>query len=287
MMARLTKTAKILSLALVVTLIYSGQIANSEPGIESDHRIEPKAVLVVGPIDPPSNVQTNSSISEAIEATIILEKHGVQVITLFHPDASWAKVVKASQDANIFMYWGHGFDEASSNIGSVDDSYGLVLSSIDPNEYETVSRDQLVSQIALAPNSVVVLSHTCYAAGDNQSERYVNAPKAARYASNYSSTFLSMGAEAYFANNFEGSAVEYIRNLFYGNNDMKDIFFSSSVFSGSDLIRKNHPIRGFGLMLDPVTDQNGKTLFSQAFAGKTDLKARDVLMPGEGKVPGY
>lgn len=285
-MSKSHRLVKLVTLMMVFSLVLSQSLAMSEPG-KGGTPIKPKAVLIVGPVDPPKNVQTSAMILEAIEVAKGLREHGVRVITLFHPNATWKNVKRYSQGANIFMYWGHGFNESANPTGSADDAYGIVLSSQDLNDYVLVSRDELRSEITLAPHSAVILSHTCYAAGDNQSERYINASKARRYVINYSKTFLAMGAEAYFASNFSGSSQEYINNIFYGSNDMKEIFSSTNVFNETNLIDSRYPTTGYRLMLDPVHDQDQKYIFSQAFAGKPDLKARDVLMPKEAQVPGY
>jgi hypothetical protein len=182
-----------------------------------------KAVIVVGPVDPPGNYYTNSYIAEAEVVAQLLTGAGYEVSRLYHPRATWERVREASRDADIFVYYGHGNGYGwygFTDNGSVN---GLCLS--DPQNPDRAlagpgaagGNGEELKALELAPGALVALLHACYAAGSTQYDRQaVNADTAGRRVQEYAQAFFQAGAGKYFASSYVGAAPAYFRNVLSG-----------------------------------------------------------------------
>jgi hypothetical protein len=179
-----------------------------------------KAVIVVGPVDPPGNCYTNSYIAEAEIVAQLLVGSGYEVTRLYHPHATWERVREASRGAEIFVYYGHGNGYGWYGFTDNNSTNGLCLS--DPeNKDKALSgpgapggTGEELKELELAPGALVALFHACYAAGSTQYDRQAVAfDVAGRRVEEYAQAFFRAGAGRYFASSYVGAAPAYFRSL--------------------------------------------------------------------------
>jgi photosystem II stability/assembly factor-like uncharacterized protein len=162
----------------------------------------PKAVLIVGPIDAPINQDTQAAIEAMEIKATLLEDYGFQVVRLYHPNATWQNIRDNLSGASIVLYWGHGFgyNPGDTNYLSTGGSNnGFCIT--DPNNLNgatLATQDMLIAYSQLAKNAVV-MNFACYSAGSSASDSFVVSEDVAkRRVNDYSYTFLTIGAAAYF-----------------------------------------------------------------------------------------
>jgi hypothetical protein len=195
-----------------------GQIANVD-GL--------RAVLIVGP-----SGETKTNIDRANEFAAKAESYGMVVTKIYAPCATWDRVRDASQGANLVAYWGHG-NGWPSPYGSglagetTKDGFGLNYNcndSMTATHYYGAA--YIRDQIRLAPNSVVVLSHLCYSAGNAEPGLPIPTYDVAfQRVDNHANGFLVAGAKAVFAYG-TGDAAMILDGLFKGTKSMDDIFMT-------------------------------------------------------------
>jgi hypothetical protein len=194
-----------------------------------------KVVVVVGPI----GSSTAKYIRSAKKYAALARGHGANVVEVYSPRATWAKVKAAAKGANIFIYLGHGnghpstYNSGNSNLKYYGESY--VKAGLD-----------------LARNSVVILNRLCYASGNSEWGR-ANPTKsvAKKRADNYGAGFLRAGARAVFANGID-SASTIIRLLLTTNMTMGQIFQADPAWTGNrDFSFASSRTPGYRVWMDP------------------------------------
>jgi hypothetical protein len=163
-----------------------------------------KAVIIVGP----SGASTERYLDRGEEIADSAAAHGMDVVRIFHPRATWRRVRDKIQGANFVAYLGHGNGWPSPYAPfnpRTKDGLGL-----DPYEgasaytHRYKGEDPIRRRIVLAPNAVVLLSNLCYASGNGEPHHGIPSARVARErADNYASAFLDVGAGAVFAFGWE------------------------------------------------------------------------------------
>ena len=159
-----------------------------------------KAVIVVGP----THDATANYLRYGETLAQVAESYGMDVRRVFHPHATWANVVEQAQGANLFVYMGHGngwpspyapYQERTKN--------GMGLNRYDGGsvgEVEYYGAKPIREQIVLAPNSLVLLNHLCYAAGNGEPGMAIPSWSVAHQrVDNFANGFLAAGAKGVFA----------------------------------------------------------------------------------------
>lgn len=188
----------VLIVALVAALLFS-TLANLTPTARAGQvSSEPlKAVVVVGPF----SELTSDALADAEAIADAAEAQGMEVTRIFHPEATWSRVVDAANGANLFVYLGHGNGWPSPYPPFQEDTKdGLGLNYPDPDmrgAYQTkyYGANKIREQIRFAPNAVVILNMSCYTAGHG--EQYMPMPSrslALERVDNFASGFLASGA---------------------------------------------------------------------------------------------
>ena len=183
-----------------------------------------KVVIVVGPVEG----STAKYISDARTLAAQARRYGANVIEIYSPRATWFKVKKAAQGANIFIYLGHGNGSPSPYPYSTATKNGVGLNRLAGHGNSNVKYygSAYIKLIRMAPNSVVILNHLCYSAGNSEPGRAAPSPSVARQRiDNYGSSFLRTGARAVFAEP-KGSAGYILTGLFTTSKSMREIFVS-------------------------------------------------------------
>ncbi len=133
-----------------------------------------------------------------------LTSKGVKVQSFYDKKAIWADIAKASENANFFIYRGHGVQ-----LGEGGTWGGLSL-------VQSVSAAD-IAKIKLAANSLVLFQSVCGGAGSSASDNSdIGLKEANKRVNEYSNTFIKAGAAAYFAVNTQDGVLNTLKALFEG-----------------------------------------------------------------------
>jgi flagellar hook assembly protein FlgD len=196
--------ARGLSLVAALCMVIVGSAAvGLTPAAEAARsaNVPRKAVVVVGPV----GSQTSTWLERGEAAAKAAERNGMQVVRLFHPYATWAKVVAAANGADLFVYLGHGngwpspygpFQENTKNGVGLNPTAGEK----DAHKVLYMGANRIIESIRFAPNAIVILNKLCYAAGNGEDHHAVPGRSVAvERVDNYAAGFLAAGARTVFA----------------------------------------------------------------------------------------
>ena len=226
--------AHLLLVALVVALGASQavQAAEGRSGRRAAAEAEPRrAVIVVGPVgSATADFKRNGNrVARAAEA------RGMVVEKIFTPCATWPRVVAAANDADLFVYIGHGSGfprpgEDPDDVIEVEeqrnrDGLGLNPSCGSDNTTTRYYGAAMVrNEIRFADNAIVLLNHLCYAAGDGEEwQRIPRRAIAVQRVDNFAAGFLAAGARTVFAWRIQPGE-NLVDALFTEHASMDDIF---------------------------------------------------------------
>jgi flagellar hook assembly protein FlgD len=160
----------------------------------------PKAVIIVGP----TGGATDDFLADGQVMANQAENAGMDVTRVFHPHATWSRVLNVIQGANLVVYMGHGngwpspyapFQERTKDGFGLDGYDGASRNSV-----TYYGANQIRDQVHLASNAIVVLVHLCYAAGNGEPGMAIPGwSVAAQRVDNFSAGFLDAGAKSVFA----------------------------------------------------------------------------------------
>ncbi len=176
-----------------------------------------KAIIVVGPVEE----STKSFIDEQKAVAQYLKSIGVQVVEFYHPNAKWKDIVKASEDANIFIYAGHG----RVSVFCLTD--------------QTVEAETITKDLKLHKNALVIFNHACESAGASAPDtKDIGQAEAIRRVSDYAKTFVGLNASAYYANNYDGSVIPFLTSFFQRQTFSKIYKTEASKWTKIEVLRK-------------------------------------------------
>ena len=233
-----------------------------------------KVVVVVGPTHAltDSNLQSGAAIAQRAAAD------GAQVVTVFHPDATWAAVSAAAVGANVLIYLGHGNGFPSPYTTSLmpdrEDGMGL-----DPEEGAQADQvqyygEQYMATLRLAPDSLVFLNHLCYASGDSEpGQPEPTQAVAIERVDNFAAGFIAGGASAVLALGAQdvGGIVD---GLFGPPQTLDQLFMADGGIGVASITVPSTRTPGARLHLDPETPTSG---FYRSLAGNLDLLTSAVV----------
>ena len=192
-----------------------------------------KAVIVVGPF----GSGTASSIQQAKVIAAAAEAHGMQVVRIYAPHATWRAVVAAANGADLFIYLGHGsgwpspyppFQEAYQDGLGLDPSDGAGL-----NDVKYYGATRIIADIHFAPNAIVMMHRSCYASGNAEPGMFIPSQAiAVERVDNFASGFLAAGARTMFA--LEIQPGEDLVNALFTRHETMDGFFETNFGSNRD-----------------------------------------------------
>jgi len=233
----------------------------------------PKAVLVVGPIDPPDHTNTKYYIEWADRLAAIMENNGMHVIRIYWPDSNWTNVRQAISGASIIVYKGHGFGLGELPTDPTEMYGGLngfcLVHPEEPAGAILGTQDMLVTTNRLAENAIGFF-FCCSCAGTSSADASpVSEGLARRRIEAYSSTIIRMGGGGYFSGINEEGLLE-------------DMFAHPDKTLG-ELYRDaaGSPDHMYPHILWPNMsvwfDGNTTIGWNQAFVGNSNLTGRDIL----------
>jgi flagellar hook assembly protein FlgD len=194
---------------------------------------EKKAVIVVGPV----GSSTTEYIGKANKIADAATAKGMQVVKIYHPNATWARVVAEANGADFFVYLGHGngwpspygtFQEDTKN------GLGLNPPGGSTNAYDTryYGANKIREQIQFAPNAIILLNKICYANGNAEPGMAIPTTDVARQrVDNFAAGFLDSGAAVVFALGWQPGE-NLVDSLFSGTPTTMDGFFQTK-FGGN------------------------------------------------------
>ena len=212
---------RFIGIAVIASVLAVGGLATHPDTVAAAGK---KVVIVVGPV----GSSTSNYIYNAKKLAAQARSYGATVYEIYSPHATWARVKKYAQGANVFIYLGHGNGYPSPygafNRYSKD---GLGLNATDGSSTNKYYGEFYVDHyLNFAPNSVVILNRLCYASG-NSEWGSANPTKATaiKRVDNFGAGFLRTGARAVFAEG-TASASYILYGLFKTSRTIKQIFWS-------------------------------------------------------------
>jgi hypothetical protein len=215
-----------------------------------------KAVIIVGPVEE----KTKGFIERMKKTEEFLKSKHVEIHAFYFPNTNWEDIKKAANDASIFIYSGHG-------------GYESILPGV------SVSHEMIVKDIKLRKNALVIMNHTCYAAGSSASDfgADIGIEEAENRVSQYARTFFKAGAGCYYADNYYFAALRFLEN-FYDENNIKQCYEIEISFYNT--IEK-YDLSSFDVNLctgiSSKTDEYGLKYYCIAFVAKPDYNLKNLL----------
>ncbi len=249
-----TRSMRLWALPIIALVVAFGGLAFSPARTTAATQV--KVVVVVGPVEG----STARYVRDARSYASLARSLGASVTEIYSPNATWTRVKAAAKGANIFIYLGHGNGYPSPYgpfSGLTRNGLGLnKVAGRGNSNVKYYGQTLVASGLKLAPNSIVLLNHLCYASGDSEWGRK-NPTKsvAMQRADGYGTGFLRAGAKAVMANGIS-SLGSIISDLLRPQDDRPDL----PVRPGLDRLPRiplRLQARGVGHRLDgPVCGQS-------------------------------
>jgi hypothetical protein len=224
-----SRPARLAVLTIAFALVAALGVANPTPAAAAGMKV----VIVVGPV----GSSTANYIYNAKKYASQARSYGANVVEIYSPNATWAKVKAAAQGAKVLIYLGHG-NGSPSPYGAFSryskDGLGLNKVAGSGNSNTKYWGEYYVSTyLKLAPNAVVILNRLCYASGNSEwGSSNPTKSVAKQRIDNYGAGFLRTGARAVFADGIT-SASYILYGVFRTTRSIGAIFQSSPSWDGA------------------------------------------------------
>jgi hypothetical protein len=216
----------------------SAQFATAVPSASAATPL--KAVIIAGP----TGSLTSQNLADSEKMAVAAEARGMDVRRIYHPRATWERVLNNIQGANLVVYMGHGngwpspygpFQERTKN------GFGLnPYAGAGAGKHEYYGGNPIRNNIQLAPNAVVILVHLCYASGNSEPGMAIPGQDVARQrVDNYAAAFLAVGARAVFASSLY-QRLDLVSALATTDKSMDELFMTSAGGSSTGFIGWNN-----------------------------------------------
>ena len=261
--------AAVMSAALLVPLVAVTGVA---PTVHAASPV--KVVVVVGP----THALTDSNLQWAAAIAQRAASHGAQVVTVFHPHATWAEVSAAAVGANVLIYLGHGngFPSPYTTTLMRDRQDGMGLDPVDgaPDDKVQYYGEQYMATLRLAPGALVILNHLCYASGNSEpGQPQPTQAVAVERVDNFAAGFLAGGASAVMALGTQ-DAGDIVDGLFGPPQALDQLFMADGGIGTASLTVASTRTPGARLHLDPQTATSN---FYRSLSGNLELLTSAVV----------
>jgi hypothetical protein len=244
------RSVRLTVLSLAFALVAAIGMANPLPTAAAGLKV----VIVVGPV----GSSTANYIYNAKKYAVQARSYGANVVEIYSPNATWARVKAAAQGAKVVIYLGHG-NGSPSPYGPwnalTKDGFGLNATAGNGNNNNKYYGEYYVrTQIRLARNAVVILNRLCYASGDSEwGAPNPTVSTARQRVDNFAAGFLRTNARAVFAEGI--NSISYILyGLFRTSRTIKSIFYSGPSWNGHyDFMFASVRTPGYTAWLDPMS----------------------------------
>ncbi len=242
------KSAVALALILVATLLAI------VPGVAAAD--EPKVVVIVGATEG----TTDSYRRDADQIAAAALQYTSNVVKVYSPNATWARVKAVVAGAAVVIYLGHGNGWPSPY--SYDPKYttkdGFGLNKVDGggDSNRAYYGEPYIETLPLS-GAVVILNHLCYASGNSESGAPEPSVSVARQrVDNYASAFLRAGAAAVIADAHDGLD-GYLRDLFTTSLPIDQLWANQADARGNIVSFPSERTPGATAYQDPNTPTSG------------------------------
>jgi hypothetical protein len=254
--------------ALLVSALMAGLIAVPAASAATPR---PKVVIVVGPV----GGSTAEYIASGRQLAKQARSYGAAVTELYTPNATWARVLAATKNANLLIYLGHGNGTPSAYTNRPESTNGMGLNAAagrGNSNTKYYGSTFVTRYIRLAPNAVVILNRLCYASGNNEwGAGNPSFATARTRVDSYGWSFFKTGAKAVFAEGIT-SAAYVLTGLFQSNKTIEQIFWSSP---NSTRTYKRTFDSSKTPGMDAVMDPYAPSRYYRSVIGDLDLTAAD------------
>ncbi len=244
------KSAVALALTLIATL---------SVGIPSAAAVSAgaKVVIIVGATEG----TTDSYRRDADEAYATAIQYTPNVVKVYSPNATWARVKAAVAGASVVIYLGHGNGWPSpysyDPLFTTKDGFGLNAVEGAGDSNRKYYGEPSITTLPLAAGAVVILNHLCYASGNSESGAAEPTVDVAwQRIDNYASAFLRAGAAAVIADGHSGLG-GYLRDLFTTTQSIDSLWASQSDANGNIVSFPSARTPGATAYMDPRTPTSG------------------------------
>ncbi|MBI3749894.1 MAG: hypothetical protein HY262_13780 [Chloroflexi bacterium] len=280
-------------LALALILIASLGLA-----VPSVSAVSPgaKVVIIVGATE--GTTASYRRDADAAYKTAI--QYTPNVVKVYSPNATWARVKAAVVGASVVIYLGHGNGWPSPYTYDpqfrTKDGFGLNAVEGAGDYNRVYYGEPYIATLQLA-GAVVILNHLCYAAGSSEPGYPEPTVDVARQrVDNYASAFLKAGAAAVIAEARMGLD-GYIRDLFTTTQPLESLWASQAGANGNMASFPSARTPGATAFMDPQTPTSGfyRSLVVRAAgalnsglagggAGDTSVDPPSLAVPGNASV---
>lgn len=224
-----------LAAALVAAFVVLSTVGASTAGATTaTTTTDPKVVVIVGPVGSDTAHYESDGDAIATEA----RKYTPNVVKIYTPNATWARVKAGIQGANVVVYLGHGNGWPSMYTPwqpYTKDGFGLdPATGADGTKHTYYGEYYIARDIRLAPNAVVLFYHLCYASGNTEPGLATGTfSDSKQRVDNYGAGFLAAGARAVLADGHPvHPPVDYIRQLFTTRRTIDQVFRADPGYNG-------------------------------------------------------
>ena len=241
------------AVALVLVLLASFGAIAPTPAAAA----EPKVVIIVGA----THGATEKYRSNADRAYAEAIKYTSNVVKVYSPNATWARVKAAVAGASVVIYMGHGNGWPSPYTFDptyrTKDGFGLNATEGAGDNNNVYYGEPYVSTLDLAPGAVILLHHLCYAAGNSEPGQPEPSVSVARQrADNYAAGFLKAGAAAVIADGHAGPE-GYLQALFTTQQPIEAMWANQPNANGNIVSFPSVRTPGATAYQDPETPTSG------------------------------
>ena len=228
-------------------------------------------------------------------------KYTPNVVKVYSPNATWAKVKAAVVGASVVVYLGHGngwpSPYAYDPLYTTKDGFGLNATAGAGDYNNKYYGEPSIATLDLAPGALVILNHLCYASGNSEPGNPEPTVSVARQrADNYAAGFFKAGAAAVIAEGHAG-AESTIRALFTSHQSVEDMWRTMPNVNGNIVSFPSARTPGATIYQDPTTPTSGfwrslaiNTIgvttdeVVSAGAGDTGTDPASLVVPGNASV---
>ena len=190
----------ILFLIFCISTFFLGFTQNSSSSNQKE------AVLIVGD-QSPAEYKTRME-----ELAVILEAHKYKVHRFYSPNNKWVDIKKAALNASFFIYNGHG-----THLGLNGGYGGLVIQ-------EFISAQRIIDELKFNRNPVVIYQSACGGAGSSALDKAeIGIVEASKRVAETAKPFLTIGASAYYADNYYGGVNNFLE-LFLSGKPLGEVY---------------------------------------------------------------
>ena len=237
-----------------------------------------KVVIVVGA----TQATTAAYRADGDRAYAEARKYTSNVVKVYSPNATWAKVKAAAVGASVVIYMGHGNGWPSPYAYdakyTTKDGFGLNAVAGAGDSNNKYYGEPSIATLDLAPGAIVLLHHLCYAAGNSEPQNAEPSVSVARQrADNYAAGFLRAGASAVIADGHAG-AESYLRALFTTHQSLVAMWRTMPNQNGHVVSFASSRTRGATVYQDPNTSTTG--FYRSRAVGTPGVTTDDVVSHG-------